>query len=361
LQVHLKGEKYASSARSQQFVDAVETRLRQLPGVAEVAAANGLPLDSGLNNLGYPAGHKELEGQVEARFVTPGYFKAAGTTVLQGNDISSSDTLTTPPVVLVNQRAASLWWPGRSPVGEYVFDVDDTVPSRVIGVVADTQARSIAETPVPMVYHAYAQVPSELMKPLNDWFATTFVIRTAEDAGELDLAVAAAAAVHAVDPEVPTAKFASMQSFIEKSLAAPRFFSWLAGGFAGFALLLTVMGLFGLLSYQVASRTREFGVRMALGAQRQQVLALVLNNGLLLAGIGLVFGVIGGFALRGVIGSMLAGTVYIDRSDAVSLLGSPTVAMAAATVAMVVSAIAASLIPAVRAASVDPMEALRNE
>jgi ABC-type antimicrobial peptide transport system permease subunit len=121
------------------------------------------------------------------------------------------------------------------------------------------------------------------------------------------------------------------------------------------------MGLFGLLSYQVASRTREFGVRMALGAQRQQVLALVLNNGLLLAGIGLVFGVIGGFALRGVIGSMLAGTVYIDRSDAVSLLGSPTVAMAAATVAMVVSAIAASLIPAVRAASVDPMEALRNE
>ena len=361
LQVHLKGEKYASSARSQQFVDAVEARLRQLPGVAEVAASNGLPLDSGLNNLGYPAGHKELEGQVEARFVTPGYFKAAGTTLLQGDDLSFSDTLTSPPVVLINQRAASLWWPGRSPIGEYVFDVDDAAPSRVIGIVGDTQARSIAETPMPMVYHAYAQVPSELMRPLNDWFATTFLIRTADDAGDPNLAVAAAAAVHAVDPEEPTAKFAPMQSFIDKSLAAPRFFSWLAGAFAGFALLLTAMGLFGLLSYQVASRTREFGVRMALGAQRQQVLALVLKNGLLLAGLGLVFGAGGSFALRGVIASFVAGTVYIDTSDAVSLLGSPTAAMGMAAFAMVVSAIAASLIPAVRAASVDPMEALRIE
>jgi predicted permease len=360
LQVHLKGEKYASSARSQQFVEAVEERLRAIPGVATTAASNGLPIDGGLNNLGYPAGHKELEGQVAVRFVTPGYFKAVGTTLLAGNDVSGSDTLTSAPVVLVSQRAASLWWPGRSPIGEYVFD-DDTKPSRVIGVVADTHARGLAESAMPMIYHPYAQIPDDAMKTLNDWFPTTFSIRTAEGDSDPDIAVAAAAAVRAVDQEVPAAKFVPMQSFIDKSVAAPRFFSWLVGGFAGFALLLTVIGLFGLLSYQVASRTRELGVRMALGAQRYQVLGLVLHSGLLLTAMGLALGVAGSLALRRLVASLVANTVYIATSEAVSLLGNQSVSIALAAGAMLAAAIAASLIPARRAASIDPMEALRNE
>jgi predicted permease len=360
LQVHLKGEKYAASARSRQFVEAVTGRLRAIPGVAAVAASNGLPIDGGLNNVGYPAGHKELLDQLEVRFVTPGYFKAVGTTLLAGNDVSGSDTLTSAPVALVSERAAKLWWPGRSPIGEYVFD-EDTKPSRVIGVVADTHAHGIAESAMPTTYHPYAQIPDDAMKTLNDWFPTTFSIRTLEGPVDPDIAVAAAAAVHAVDPEVPAAKFVPMQSFIDKSVAAPRFFSWLAGGFAGFALLLTVIGLFGLLSYQVASRTRELGVRMALGAQRYHVLGLVLHSGLLLTAMGLALGVAGSLALRRLVASLIASAVYIDISEATSLLGNQSVSIAIAAGAMLIAAIAASLIPARRAASIDPMEALRNE
>jgi ABC-type antimicrobial peptide transport system permease subunit len=199
------------------------------------------------------------------------------------------------------------------------------------------------------------------MKTLNDWFPTTFSIRTLEGPVDPDIAVAAAAAVHAVDPEVPAAKFVPMQSFIDKSVAAPRFFSWLAGGFAGFALLLTVIGLFGLLSYQVASRTRELGVRMALGAQRYHVLGLVLHSGLLLTAMGLALGVAGSLALRRLVASLIASAVYIDISEATSLLGNQSVSIAIAAGAMLIAAIAASLIPARRAASIDPMEALRNE
>jgi hypothetical protein len=188
--VHLKGARYGSSERSRQFVAGVEERLRQLPGVETVAASNGLPINGGLNNIGYPAGHKELEGQVEVRYVTPGYFKAVGTTLLAGSDVSEGDTLETQPVALVSQKAASLWWPGRSPIGEYVFD-DDSKPARVIGVVADTHAHGIAESAVPTTYHPYAQIPDGDMKTLNDWFPTTFVIRTREGEGESNIAVAA--------------------------------------------------------------------------------------------------------------------------------------------------------------------------
>jgi ABC-type antimicrobial peptide transport system permease subunit len=153
-----------------------------------------------------------------------------------------------------------------------------------------------------------------------------------------------------------------MQNFVDKSIAAPKFFSWLAGGFAVFALGLTLIGLFGLLSYQVSSRTRELGVRMALGAQRGQILSLVLRNGLVLTSLGLVLGVAGSFALRGAISSLLYTVVDgLGRTDSVSILGNRTLAIALSAAAMLVATIAASLIPARRAAYLEPTKALRAE
>jgi predicted permease len=360
LQVNLKGNAYNSSLRTQQFISAVEKRLRAIPGVAQVATINGLPLDRGLNNSGGPAGHPDQIGYTETRFVTPGYFHTAGSSLLAGSDISDADTANSQPVALINERAAKRWFPNQSPIGEWII-TGGGKPRRVIGLVANVHDSSLAAGIAPTVYTPYTQIDDTTMKMINGWFATTFVLRTMERGNTPDpnIATAASAAITAVDPEVPTSKFASMQSFIDRDVAAPRFFSWIAGAFALFALLLTLIGLFGLLSYQVASRTRELGVRMALGAQRYQVLMLILNSGLLLTVIGLILGVAGCVALRGVVTSLLSDTVGISKTS--SLLGGQAASIATATLAMLIAAAIASFLPAQRAASVNPTEALRAE
>ena len=362
LQVNLKGDAYSSALHTQQFISAVEQRLQQIPGVSQVSTVNGLPLDRGLNNGGGPANHPEQRANIEARFITPGYFRTAGTTLLAGTDVAESDSATSQPVALINEFAAKRWFPNRSPIGEYVISGGGK-PRRVIGLVSNVHNYSLADSIRPTIYVPYAQVDDETMKAINGWFATTFVLRTANsgDSRDPDVVTAASAAVTKVDPDVPVSKFSTMQSFVDSSVAAPRFFSWIAGGFAGFALLLTIIGLFGLLSYQVASRTRELGVRMALGAQRYQILSMVLKNGILLTAIGLVLGCIGSYALRSVIASLISNTVNIRATATAALLGAQAVSVSIAAGAMLVSAIAASLIPARRAAALEPTEALRAE
>jgi predicted lysophospholipase L1 biosynthesis ABC-type transport system permease subunit len=222
---------------------------------------------------------------------------------------------------------------------------------------------SLASDIKPTIYVPYAQVEDETMKAINGWFVTTFVLRTADRAGvaESDIAKASSAAITAVDPEVPASKFATMQSFIDRNVAAPRFFSWLAGAFAAFALLLTLIGLFGLLSYQVASRTREIGVRMALGAQRSEILNLVLRNGLTVTLIGLCIGTAASLALRRSLTSLIADTTRIDPGVLSSMLASPIASIGIMGTTVLISCVAACLIPARRAASIEPIEALRAE
>jgi ABC-type antimicrobial peptide transport system permease subunit len=336
--------------------------LRRIPGVVQVATVNGLPLDRGLNTSGGPAAHRELIKISEARFVTPGYFRTVGTTILAGTDISDADSASTQPVALINERAAKLWFPDRSPIGEYVISGGGK-PRRVVGLVANVHDSSLAADIKPTIYLPYAQVADERMKAINGWFVTTFVLRTVDrsDVAVPDIAKASEAAIASVDPEVPTSKFATMQSFIDRNVAAPRFFSWLAGGFAAFALLLSLIGLFGLLSYQVAARTREIGIRMALGAQRSEILNLVLRNGLTLTAIGLCLGTVVSLVLRRSLTTLIADTTRIDPNALGSLLASPFATVGIAGAAMVVSSIAACLIPARRAASVEPTDALRAE
>lgn len=365
LQVNLKGTAYASSDHTQQFISAVEARLRALPGVEHVSTVNGLPLDRGLNNSGGPANHPEQVHLTQTRFITPGYFRTARTPLLSGNDISTSDRSTTQPVALLNERAARLWFPDRSPIGETILDGGQRM--RVIGLVADVRNASLATPSEPTVYVPYAQVDDRTIATINGWFPTTFLLRTSDQGGHssekfgADLARAATTAVSAVDPEVPASKFVPMQAFLDRTVAAPRFFSWLAGAFAAFALLLTVIGLFGLLTYQVVSRTREIGVRVALGSPRSRILSLVLSNGLLLTTLGLVVGVVGSLALRQPITVLLASATRVDPQDLAPILASQFSAITVAAIAMLGASILASLIPARRAASVDPNIALRTE
>ncbi|GGG88467.1 ABC transporter permease [Edaphobacter dinghuensis] len=306
LQVYLKGDKYASTLPTAQFIGRVEDGLRKIPGVAQVGAVNGLPLDSGLNNDGWPVkGGKELSRNIDIRFVTPGFFHAVGTPLLTGRDVTMGDRANGAPVALVNEAMAQLWWHGQSPIGEYVVR-EDGQPREIVGVVADSHDRALAGPIRPTMYEPFAQVDDATMKAINGWFPTSFVIRVA---GDMPIATDVAHALHDADPEVPVGKFAKMQSFVDKEVAAPRFFSWMAGGFAGFALLLTMVGLFGLLSYQVGMRTREIGVRMAVGAGRGLILLLVLRRGITLTLIGLGIGALGSLALRRVVVSVLIDTV----------------------------------------------------
>ena len=182
-------------------------------------------------------------------------------------------------------------------------------------------------------------------KILNGWFATTFALRLS---GDVDVAAAVQQAVSEADPEIPVAKLESMQTVVDSTLAGPQFFSWLASGFAGFALLLTMIGLFGLLSYQVTQRTREIGVRLAIGADREQILMLILRRGLLLTGIGLAIGTVVSLGVPRLVQSVLVDNMVIDERGMASLLSSKMISLLSAGVAMLAAAMFASYLPARR-------------
>lgn len=362
LQVNLKGEHYAHAATTLEFITAVEQELRSIPGVTEVAAANGVPLDLGLNDGAYPVGHPELRRTIETRFITPGYFRTVGTPILAGNDIAPTDTAQSQLVVLINDIAARRWFGERSAVGSYVVS-GRGAPRRVIGIVASVQGRSLNPIADPMIYVPFAQIDDNTATAINGWFPTSFMLRIlpAATADEPRIAKAAAATIASVDANLAVSKYASMQSFVDESVAAPRFFSWLAGVFAGFALLLTMIGLFGLMSYQVASRTREIGVRIALGASRARILRMVMRRAALLATAGLCAGALISLALRPALATVIGNAVGLGSKSLAPVLGGMTIALSTAAGAMLLATLAASLLPAQRASAVEPMEALRAE
>lgn len=356
-QTALKGDHYASTRQTMQFVTSVMNSMSHVPGVESVAAVNGLPLDRGLNMGGYPADRRELERTIEVRTVTPGYFATMGMHLLAGRDIADSDQAKTVPVVVIGETAAKRWWPGRSPVGEMVR-LGNERNWRIVGVVSDVQMHSLVEAQGIVVYAPMAQQSDEMTGILNGWFSTSFAIRTA---GGVQLAAAAQQAVSGADPEIPIARFTAMQAVIDSTIDEPRFLSLLAGGFSGFALLLTVIGIFGLLSYQVTQRTREIGVRMALGADRGAILRTILGRGLAIASLGVVAGVAGAYFVAPVISHLLADTGVAAGHGAPAVVMNSEVATAIAAGAILAATFIASLLPARRAARIEPMQALRTE
>ena len=356
-QVSLKGPGYETTLHTAQFVDKVMAGLASYPGVQRVAAVNGLPLDRGLNMSGWPADRPEMKQTIEFRAVTPGYFRTLGISLMTGRDVTADDGPGTQKVALVSETAARKWWPGKSPIGERIA-FGGGAPLTVVGVVADTKSHSLAEPPGVMIYAPFAQLSDEMTKVVNGWFTTTFAIRLS---GDEDIAMAVQKAVSDADPEMPVAKLTPMQGVIDDAIAAPRFFSWMAGGFAGFAVLLTVVGLFGLLSYQVTQRTREIGVRLAIGSSRVGILLLILRRGLVLTAMGLTLGGVASLAVPRLVAGVLEDNVFTGGATIDAALSSSVAALGLAAVAMLLAALLASYLPARRAAAVEPMEALRAE
>ena len=355
-QVSLKGLKYTGSARTNRFLTAVLDELQHAPGVSSAAAISGLPLDRGLNYGARPLDKPDSGGVVELRAVTSGYFEVAGVPVLQGRAIGNQDRAGGELVVLLSQTTARRWWPEGSPLGKLVRAGAQNY--RVVGVVGDTVANGIAGPPRITLYVPFAQISDRDMSMLNQWITTSFVVRTNSEAPVVRTVERAIA--HA-DPEMPVARFSSMQSFVDDSLATPRFFSVLTGSFAGFALLLVLVGLFGLLSYQVTARTREIGLRMAVGADRGRILRGVMRSGVTLSVVGLLLGLAGAGAVRHAVESVLGDVLETGEAPVSSVLAGSGVTAGAVAGLLLLAACAASLGPARRASTVEPAEALRAE
>lgn len=361
-QVALKGDRYATTRATTQFVTAVLGQLEHLPGVDRVAAVNGLPLDRGLNMGGSPADRPNLQQVIEFRAITPAYFQTMGIPLLSGRDLADSDRADSDRVVLIGASAARKWWPGRSPIGAMIRLGGDNVLCRIVGVVADVQIHSLVESNGIVIYGPIAQLDDKFTAMINGWFPTTFAVRTA---AHLNLAEPIEKAVASVDAEIPVNRMTTMQTVIDDSIQAPRFFSLLATCFSAFALVLTVIGMFGLMSYQVTQRTREIGVRMALGATRSAILQRFLGRGLMLAGTGVALGLAMSWWMSPFVSHLMsdAGIDPADEMNAAAshvMMNSMEGAMIALAVLLVASVLA-SWAPARRAAAIEPMQALRAE
>jgi putative ABC transport system permease protein len=345
VQFWLIGSKYDSTAQIENFNRALVQKLESLPGVdAAAIIAAGLPLERGGNN-GVRMPNSTNWDSTDYREITPGFFRAMGIPLRSGRDFSNSDSETTGKVVIVNEAFAREHFSGRSPLGEHIFLGDD--PSEIVGVVGDV--KSYLDQPAPSTtFIPAAQAFYRTSKVFEGWFPRSVIIRTSVD--PLSLSRAVRDAVAAVDPIVPLGAMRSMDQVLSRSLALRNFMMFLLSLFAALALTLATVGIYGVISYAVSQRTREIGVRMALGARPGDVLRLILGEGLKLVLAGAALGIVFALLATRFISTMIYG---ISATD-------PLVFLSVITLLVVVS-LAACYVPARRAMRVDPIVALRYE
>jgi predicted permease len=277
-------------------------------------------------------------------FISPRYFSAIGTSLLNGRYFSEGDTLATMPVTIINQAMARKYWHGENPIGKQVGVLDQTWPARtIVGVVADIKHGSLREEAVPEMFVPFTQNEIKIWPSMQ---TMQFAVRFNGDVN--NVAAVVQRAIRSVDAELPAAKLSTMTNLVDESLAQPRFAMLLLGSFGGLAVVLACIGLYGVVSYGVAQRTREIGVRMALGAKRADVFQMILSQSGRLVGVGVLIGLLTAFGLTRLMASFLFGVAATD----------PLTFMAVALLLIVV-AFLASVVPASRATRVDPITALR--
>jgi ABC-type antimicrobial peptide transport system permease subunit len=337
----------ASDAKVAAFLTALQDRLLSIPGVSSAGLADSVPFDNqgGSSSFyieGRPPGPNDPGPHGNVHVVSPNYFPTLRVPLMTGRDFAPQDRQGTELVAIVDTVLAHQYWPGRSPIGEHI-GFDDRVKGpwyTIVGVVGHARATSLeSDTNEGFFYLSTAQAPQ---------LSTALLARSSRSPDDLkgDLA----AAVRSVDPSVPIYDVKTMEERVDDSLVGRRFVVLLLTTFAGLALLLAALGLYGVISYSVRMRTRELGVRIALGAQRGTVMQLVLLQGLRLAVIGVVLGALSALAFSRIFSSLLFKVGMLN----------PLPWVAAMTI-LVATVLLASYLPARRAASIEPMKALRTE
>jgi putative ABC transport system permease protein len=344
LEYRLPRAKYTQPDAPWNFHQQVLDRVQQLPGVKSAALVRGLPFTGNTGPAGImlldrdapPAGR---EPQVLQNLATGSYFGTTQIPLLRGRLFGDQDRADTPVVFLINQTMARRFWPDQDPIGKQIKILEEDITGSVIGVVGDTKQFGLKDEPTPQLYGAYSQQPI--------YFATLVVRTTVEP---LTLSEPVRQAIWRVDPDQPMWKIRSAQTLIERSVADRRFLLALMLVFAGLALTLTVIGLYGVISYLVNQRTREIGIRIALGAQMHQIMQLILKHGVILVSLGVVVGLAAAVVLTRLMAHMLYGITATDPAtfSAIALL-------------LTFVALVACYLPARRAAHVDPVIALRSE
>jgi predicted permease len=335
------------SPGSRQFEHRFSEKLRDLPGVEGVGVTSALPIGGSGGSIRFLVqGRPTATGQEDECDIitaTPGYFSTLKTPLVSGRFFSATDTFDAPWVMMVNRAFVNKFFPNEQAVGKRVrFTFDAREPYRqIVGVVGNIAQDDLAGPPVPVIYVANEQGPSTFL---------TYMVRTEGDPAAFVGSVQAT--LHEMDPLLPLIQPQTMEHFTSQTQTVflRRYPSYLIGSFAGLALILAMIGMYGLISFTVVQRTREIGIRMALGAQRGDILEMVMRQGIRAVLVGVAVGVVAALALTRLMASLLFGV-------------KPTDAMTFAGVAVLLTcvALAASYIPARRAMRTDPLEALRHE
>jgi len=356
--VNLPPSRYAESRRAAEFFDRTIGRLRALGGVTAAGAVEYMPLSGADSSTGFfvdgrPMPEPGEDVRTHYRSATPEYFRAMGIPLARGRTFTDGDRAGGPPVALINETMAR-YWRGDNPIGRRMaitiealrlqpsgpprFDIPAAM-REIVGIVADVRHGGLQADPLPEMYIPFAQRPVGSM---------TIVVRTAND--PLAVARDARRVVATIDKDQPIANVATVSERLSASIAQPRFNVLLLSVFAAMAVLLAVVGVYGVMSYSVALRTREIGVRIALGGQARDIGGLIVRQGMRVALTGLAIGLVSALALGRVMSGLLFGVKATDP-----------VTFAAAGILLATVALAACYLPARRAMHIDPIAALRNE
>jgi len=344
---------YAEATEVTGFYRNLLDRVSQLPGVAAAGAVSNLPLATSLGDLNFDIESREtapsdVSPAADWQTITPGYFSTMEISVLRGRGIEFTDTATAPGAVVINETAAKRYWPGEDPIGSRFMLGGGAAPGwvTIVGIVRDVRHEAFDAPPRAQMYLSHEQF--QFWDNGGSVRGLTLAVRTDGAAGPVAQSVRREVA--ALDPSLPISDFLTMEQVVSASVARPKLMMLLLATFAAVALVLGAVGVYGVMSSLVARRTREMGIRLALGARPGQVAGLVLKDTLTLTGLGVAVGLVLAFALSRALSGMLFG---VAPTDAATFVGVPLVL---ATVALV-----AALEPIRRATRVDANSVLRHE